>query len=180
MENINFVEIPIYIINFLVTFVLLYLLLYKPVSKFLGERKERISHSLKDAEATREAAESVLQEAKAELAATGEKARQLTHEAIENAALDAERILDNAQDEASAIISRVREQMKAEKLAAMERAYTELVSLAVELASHILAREVSLADNQKVVDRFFEEKANHGKLNSIPRTNTASEQEKKP
>jgi F0F1-type ATP synthase, subunit b len=179
MSDINLVEIPIYIINFLVTFVLLYLLLYKPVSKFLAARKERIANSLEDAQTTRQAAESVLEDAKSELAATGEKSRQLTHEAIENAALDAERILDNAQDEASAIVSRAREQMKTERQAALERAYTELVSLAGELAARILVREISLEDNQKVIDAFFEEKTSQGKLESLPRAGTQNAEEQK-
>ena len=163
MTDINLVEIPIYIINFLVTFVLLYLLLYKPVSKFMGERRERIANSLEETEASKVRAEEFLQEANAELASTGEKARQLSHEAIEKAALEAETILDNAQEEATAMIARAREQMDVERQAAMERAYTELVSLAGELASRILSREVSIDDNRKIVDDFFNEKTNPDK-----------------
>ena len=158
MADINLIEILIYSLNFLVTFVLLYLLLYKPVSKFLSDRKERISNSLKEAEKTKKEAEAILQEAKTELESTGERARQLSHEAIENAALDAEHILDNAQEEASAMIVRAREQMKFERQAALERAYTELVSLAGELASRIVSREVTIEDNRAIVDNFFNEK----------------------
>lgn len=90
MEGINLIDIPIYIINFIVTFVLLYILLYKPVSKFLSARKEPIATSLKEAETAKSDAESILQEAKAELADASEKARRLSHEAIESAALNAE------------------------------------------------------------------------------------------
>mgnify|MGYP000789424177 CR=1 FL=1 len=91
MEGLNPLDILIHIINFIVTFVLLYLLLYKPVSKFMHKRRESVEQALADAAATRAEADAYLAEAKAELAATGEKARRLSHEAIENAALDAER-----------------------------------------------------------------------------------------
>ena len=157
MGDINLVDILIYIINFLVTFLLLYLLLYKPVSRFLGERRERTVNSLKEAEETRKEAELILQEAKAELASTGEKSRQLSHETIENAALAAEKIIDNAEEEASAMIVRAREQMEAERQVALERAFTDLVSFAGSLASRVLAREVSIEDNWAIVDHFFKE-----------------------
>ena len=175
MADINWVEIPIYIINFLVTFTLLYILLYKPVSKFLSDRKERIANSLLEAEGTKKEAEAILQEAKAELASSGEKARKLSHEAIETAALDAEHILDNAQDEASAMILRAREQMKAERQAALERAYTELVTLAGELASRIVSREVTIDDNRAIVDSFFSEKAKKGEHDEIAENKSAGE-----
>lgn len=157
MEDINLVEILIYFINFLVTFLLLYLLLYKPVSRFLGERRERTVNSLKEAEETRKEAELILQEAKAELASTGEKSRQLSHETIENAALAAEKIIDNAEEEAAAMTARAREQMEAERQVALERAFTDLVSFAGGLASSVLAREVSIEDNRAIVDHFFKE-----------------------
>ena len=160
MEGINVIDIPIYIISFFVTFVLLYLLLYKPVSKFLGDRKNRIANALNEAEEMRKEAEVALQEAKAELASTGEKARQLSHETIENAALDAERILDNAQEEAHAMRMRARAKMEAERQAALERAFTELVSLAGGLASRILSREVTIDDNREIVEIFFSEETN--------------------
>ena len=157
MESINVIEILIYVINFMVTFALLYLLLYKPVSKFLAARQERIVNSLKEAEATQNQAQTIFEEAKAELASTAEKARQLSHEAIDNAARDAEHILDDAEDEASKMVQRAREQMKTERQAALERAFTELVSLAKEVSSRILSREVSIEDNRKIVEDFFEE-----------------------
>lgn len=157
MEGINLVDIPIYITNFLVTFLLLYLLLYKPVSRFLGERRERMVNTLREAEDTRKEAELILQEAQAELANTGEKSRQLAHETIENAALAAEKIIDNAQEEASAMIVRAREQMEAERQKAMEHAFTDLISFAGGLASRVLGREVSIEDNRAIVDDFLKE-----------------------
>ena len=97
MEGLNPLDILIHIINFIVTFVLLYLLLYKPLSRFMHKRKDGVARTLEEAEATRTEADAYLAQAKAELSATGEKARQLSHEAIENAALDAERILDSGR-----------------------------------------------------------------------------------
>lgn len=157
MGDINLVDMLIYMINFFVTFVLLYLLLYKPISRFLSERRERTATSLKEAEETRKEAELIFQEAKDELANTGEKSRQLSHETIENAALAAEEIIDNAQEEASAMIIRAREQMEAERQVALEHAFTDLVSFAGGLASRVLTREVSIEDNRAIVDHFFAE-----------------------
>lgn len=157
MGDIHPIDILIYLANFAVTFLLLYLLLYKPVSKFLSERRERIADALKNAGETREVAERTLLEAKAELASTGEKSRQLAHETIESAALAAEKITDNAQEKASAMIIRAREQMEEERQAALERALTDLVSFAGSLASRVLSREVNIEDNRAIVDHFFEE-----------------------
>ena len=116
---------------------------------------DRVEQALADAAATRAEADAYLAEAKAELAATGEKARRLSHEAIENAALDAERIVDTAQDEADALLQKAREQMRQEKQAAIERAHTEVVGLASDIAARILSREVTLKDNREIAERFF-------------------------
>lgn len=155
MEGLNPLDVFIHIFNFIVTFVLLYLLLYKPASKFMHKRKEGVEQTLADAAATRAEADEYLAQAKAELAATGEKARQLSHEAIENAALDAERIVDNAQDQAGTILQKAREQVHQEKQAAIERAHTEVVGLAGDIAAHILSREITLEDNREIAERFF-------------------------
>ena len=157
MEGINFIEIFIYIINFLVTFALLYWLLYKPVSKFLSARKERIISSLKQAEDMQTQAQAIFGEAQAELDGTAEKARQITHNAIENAARDAEQILDDAEEKAAQMVQSAREQMRAERRAALERAFTELVSMAKEVSSRILSREVNIEDNRKIAEDFFSE-----------------------
>ena len=157
MEGINLIDIPIYILNFIVTFAMLYLLLYKPMSKFLQARRERIANTVKEAEEAQKEAEDNLQKSRKELAGTAEKARELTHEAIENAALSAEQVLDKAEEEAAAIIKRTQEQMEAKRQAALERAYTELVSLSGELSTRIILREVTIEDNRKIADRFFSE-----------------------
>ena len=163
MGDINLVDIPIYIINFCVTLTLLYILLYKPISKFLSDRKERIENSLKDAETVQKEAENILQEAKNELAIAYEKGRQLSHEAIDNAMQDAENIIDNAQEKADETILRAREQMEAERQASLERSFTDIVSFAGGLASRILVREVTIEDNREIVDRFFSEKSEENK-----------------
>ena len=163
MEDINVVEILIYIINFFVTLMLLYLLLYKPVSKVLSERKERLAKVLSEATVKREEADALLLEAKAELAGTNEKAKQLSHEALDNAMNDAENIIDNAQEKADEMIARAREKMESEWQAALERAYAEIVSFAGGLASHILTREVTVEDNREIVNRFFSELVTQGK-----------------
>ena len=163
MGDINLVDIAIYIINFCVTLTMLYLLLYKPISKFLSDRKDRIENSLDNAEAVQKEAETILQEAKAELAIAHEKGIQLSHEAIDSAMQDAENIMDNAREKANATIARSREQMEAERQASLERSFTDIVSFAGGLASRILVREVTIEDNREIIERFFSEKADEHK-----------------
>lgn len=91
MEGLNPLDILIHIINFIVTFVLLYLLLYKPVSKFMHKRRESVEQALADAAATRAEADAYLAEAKAELAATGER-----HAGFRTKALKTQRSMQNA------------------------------------------------------------------------------------
>jgi len=161
MGDLNIIEILIYLINFCITLTLLYLLLYKPVSKFLGERNDRIANSLKKAETVSQEAEIILQQAKEELASTRENARKLSHETMESAIQDAESILDNAKEKSSKIVSQAREQMEEEKQAALEQSFAEIVSFASGLATRILTREVTIDDNREIVENFFSEKSAH-------------------
>jgi len=184
MGDINPIDILIYILNFCITLTILYILLYKPVSKFMEDRKDRIAKALKEAEQMQQEAKDALQEAKDELAGTREKNRQLSHEAIDNAMQDAENILDNAQEQASETITKAREQIEAERQASLERSYTEIVSFTGILTSRILAREVTIEDNREIVERFFGEKIEQEKSASDSQThdeapNAAPEKEEK-
>ncbi|MFV0528362.1 MAG: ATP synthase F0 subunit B [Lachnospiraceae bacterium] len=159
MENANLIDIIIYFINFLVTFLILYLLLYKPVSKFLHNRKERILISIQEAEERNKEADLLLAEAQSEVARASETALKISHETIEHAAVSAEKIIDDAEDKAAAILASAREKMDMERQIAQERALTDIVAFSGDLTSRILEREVTLEDNQAIIERFFAENA---------------------
>lgn len=168
MGDLHPVDILIYIVNFFVTFLLLYLLLYKPVSVFMNNRRKRVEESIAEAETKCIEAEALHKEAKASLENAADEARKRTHEMIENAALDAERVRDNAEDEASALIAHAKEQINIARQSALESAYVEYISLAGDMVSRILTREVSIADNRKIADIFFEE--DKARRDAVPET----------
>jgi len=157
MEGLQISDILYHILNILVLFWLLRLILYKPVSRFLSERTERIESELRDAESKqREALELKAQYEKV-LESSEEKGQALIHESQAKASREAEIILADARDRADRMLQSAKAQIEDEKNKAVAEARSEVAQLAVQIAARILRREVSAADNTAAVEGFFHE-----------------------
>ena len=106
--NVDWTNILIYFVAFVVLFVGLTFLLYKPVKKFMDKRKQDIANDIAEAEKIKE-------EVEAKVAEEQQKVALLTEEVKERVAeLEEEKIV--AQSEREALLSQAR--LDAEKIKA--------------------------------------------------------------
>jgi F-type H+-transporting ATPase subunit b len=157
MEGLQISDILYHILNILVLFWLLRLILYKPVSRFMTQRTERIESGLRDAESKQKEALELKAQYENVLESSEEKGQELIRESQAKASREAEIILADARDRADRMIQSAKAQIEDEKNKAIAEARSEVAQLAVQIAARILRREVSSVDNTAAVEGFFHE-----------------------
>lgn len=150
-------DIVIHIINFLVLFLILRVILYKPVKKFLDERTARIQGELADAEKTSAEVAKTKAELDERLANAEVEAHEILVAGEEKASAQASKIISEAKDKSAALIAKAEEDGRKEKEQLVASVKDDITELSVELAGKLLKREVSAKDNKKVIDEFFSE-----------------------
>jgi F-type H+-transporting ATPase subunit b len=143
------------IVNFGLLLLILYLALYKPVTRKLEERAQRIQKGLADAEASK----ALLADAEARGKEQVEQARREAREIIEQATLSAEQqrqeILTQARQEAHDLILRAQQQAQRELEQGRVALQQEIIDLAIASASRVLEEELDGPKQRQLVEQFI-------------------------
>lgn len=157
MEDLQPSDILIHIINVLVLFLLLRAILFKPISRFLSARSERIANQLREAEIKKAEALELKAVYDQHIETYEEEGRGIVRDSQVKASQEATAIVTDARNQAEALITEAHSKISNEKAQAIAAARTEVALLATEIAARILKREVSVVDNKTVADDFFRE-----------------------
>jgi len=150
-------DVVISLINIIVLFILLRFILWKHVIRFLSERANRVRNEMDDAKKHRLEAEELHSKYDAKISNIEEQGRDLIRASQQKANEESNRILKETHDKAKEMINDAEARIEEEKEQALESAQLDISALATEMASRILAREVSQEDTEHVVDEFFKE-----------------------
>lgn len=151
-------DVLLHVINIVIMFVVLRFLLYKPINKFINKRAEAIKKQMDDAAEKQAEAERVKAEYEEMLKNAQSLAGELIEKSKETADNQAKVIIADAKKEAAEIVSRSEAEIENMKIKAKNDMREEIVKMAVNIAENVLSREVSVEDNMKTIDRFFEER----------------------
>ena len=153
-------KILLYLLNFVILFAGLTFLLFEPIRKFMTKRQEEIANEVNAAEKIREEAEDLVAEGDRKVEEANETVKRKEAE-IEQEKLVAlnerERILAEARKEAEEIRSAAKRDADAEREKTVLDAKKDIIDLAVLVAQNILEREITAADNDKLVDECLKE-----------------------
>jgi len=137
---------------FIIVVILLGKFAWGPVLALLQQREEFIHRSLSDAKRDRDEAEARLKEYAAKLQTAQREAVGI----IEEARRDAERLRDElrerAKSEADTLIKNAERQVQLETSRALQQIRKEAVDLSVTIASKLLQRNISQADNERLIN----------------------------
>jgi F-type H+-transporting ATPase subunit b len=140
----------------LVIFVIVVVLLGKfawgPVLGLLKQREEFIRTSLSDAKRDRDEAEAKLKEYAAKLQSAQAEAMKIIEETRRDAGRLREELRDRAKAEAASLVTNAERQIQLETSRALTQIRQEAVDLSVAIASKLLQRNISKADNEKLID----------------------------
>ena len=156
MLEINWLEVGIHVLNVIILYVVLRLLLYKPVLKFIKKREHKFADKVdeldereKELDRRKKEYEKLMEEASSEAATIITNSNEMARD-------HAREVLDNAKEHARDLVIRAKKEIEAEKKQARLDMKTEIADMAIQIAEKVLEREVSLEDNRKIIDEFFE------------------------
>ena len=149
-------DLIINIVNIIVLFLIIKALVYKPVKKFLDDRTARVEAAAAKAKEQQAQIENTAKEGERIIADARTQADGIVSEAEQKAREKAERITARAQ--VAEQKNKALADSKEEREEFIESAREDIAGLAVGISEKILCREVSEADNRKIVDDFFAEK----------------------
>ena len=156
MMGLNPITVLQHILNFILLCVLLRLILYKPVMKFLEERRDKIAQEQQKTQEELQEAEELLRKYTVALQEADAEASKRVKDSVAQARQEAESILEHARQEAQDMLTKARADIERERKQAIADMRNDLATMAVEMASQVLQREVSLKDNQDIIDNFFD------------------------
>ena len=143
------------VITVLVLILILKHFFFEKVKKFMDERKAKVEEQFQKAEEAENQAREKLDEYNEILAGAEKEKRVIIADAMENAKLQANSVLDEARKEASDIREKSRLQIEREKIAARKEIHNEVGDLAVQLAEKILESELDEDAQASVIDEII-------------------------
>lgn len=143
------------IITVLVLILILKHFFFEKVKKFMDERKAKVEEQFQKAEEAENQAREKLDEYNEILAGAEKEKRVIIADAMENAKLQANSVLDEARKEAADIREKSRLQIEREKIAARKEIHNEVGDLAVQLAEKILESELDENAQASVIDEII-------------------------
>ncbi len=155
MLEINPLDFALHLLNIIVLFIILRSLLIKPVRKFMADREAKFAREREAIDKTRAEADALKSQYEGSLSEAKKTADELVQERLKRAECEAQEITENARQEAQHTLSRAHTQAVAERDELMQQLQEQTAVLAVDLAGHILEREVSATDNERLINEFF-------------------------
>ncbi|MBR4306184.1 MAG: F0F1 ATP synthase subunit B [Ruminiclostridium sp.] len=152
LVNIDLNTIVFTLINTLIIFLIYFFFLHKPVCKILDKRAEIVNKEMDEAEQAKNEAAAVKAEYEQRLQASKEEANRIVAEATRKAQQRETEIVAAANDEAAQMKKRAEESIEREKKRAINEIKEEISEMVVMAASKVAEKEISLADNEKIID----------------------------
>jgi F-type H+-transporting ATPase subunit b len=157
--TINFFWVIVSALNFLLFFAIIWTFAFKPLSRMLGDRRERIDQGLKDAERARVALEASAAAAADEIAAARREAREIMDRAQRVAQESREADIAATREELERLRVRATADIEAEKGRAIADLRAEVADLAISAAGRIVGESMTGERQRRLVEEFLAETA---------------------
>lgn len=148
-------------VNFILLVLLLYRLLYKPVRTFLDNRTAEIEGQIRAAEENQAASIALRQQLEEQAKDSRQQARKFLDEATKRAEVLQAEMLQEAREEAAAIIRRAQEVTELEKAKAWAELKEQVAELSLLLASKVITQSLDEQQHQALISETM------GQLDSL-------------
>ena len=145
------------LLNTLTIFFVARKFLFNPVMKIIAERQQEIDDLYSGANSAKNEAEALRAEYTAKLSDAKAASEQIVKEAVARGQAREEDIIRKANADAAAIMDKASADIALERKKAINDAKNEISGLAMAIAGKVVERELSGADQEKLIDRFIDE-----------------------
>jgi len=148
------------IIIFTIFLIVLAKFVWPPILKGLQSREEKQRRDLQQAEDAAKKAQQTLDEYKQQLAEAQKEAQRIIEQSRQSAQEVAAQVKAQAEADAQNLRQRNAAEIKAAKEEAIAELYQHTAEIATQVASKIIRKQLSAADQQALVDQSLEELSN--------------------
>ena len=145
------------LLNFLAVFFVGKHFLWGPVTKMIQDRQKEIDDMYSEADTARASAKAMEAEYQGKLLSARNTSEQIVRDAVNRGQAREEEIIRQANAEASAMMDKAAADIALEKKKAINDAKNEIADIAMEIAGKVVGRQLSDADQTKLVDQFIDE-----------------------
>lgn len=144
----------------LIMVLIVYKLLYNPMKKMLAKRAEAVADSITNANKDKEAAKLALAEANETLSSSKIEAQSIIKEANLDGQKARDLLIRAGEQELKLKREKADNEIADARVAAEAAIQQEIITVAMAASKHILGREISEKDNEKLVEEFIKEVKN--------------------
>jgi len=159
------VTFGITIFNIILLTLILRKVLFKPVTKIMAERAQRVQDALDQAEKDKADSRGILEQYQTKLKNADAEAEKIVRTARESAEQEARQIVTEGKAAADAMAEAARRQIESERQAAFARFKLEAAALVMAATAKLVQREISGDDKNRYVTMLLDElsaqKGNH-------------------
>ena len=155
--GINIPSLFVQVINFIVLFVILYFVAYKPVLKMLDDRKARIKESMAQAEETKEKAARAEAEAKAQIDAARKQRETIIAQADDAAEGIREQARSRAKQDAESILAKAKDEIGREVEKTKDELRKEVADISIMAAEKVIKKTLDKDAHRRLIEEVMEE-----------------------
>jgi F-type H+-transporting ATPase subunit b len=157
MLDFSWVTFVVTILNIGILFFILRAILFKPVTKFMEKRTQKIAGDLEQAERDKNQAKALVKQYEDNLERARGEAEQILKEAREKARFQVDQIVADGKAQAELILANAHRQAELDRTAAMTRFKAEAAALVLSAASRLLRRELTQEDSRNQAALLLQE-----------------------
>ena len=155
--NINFFTSLFTLVNTVALFLVLKKFLFKPVMQMITDRQKEIDDMYDAAGAAEKNAKALEQAYQQKLSVAAETGERMVKDALKRGQDREEEIIRQANAQAAAILDKANADIAMEKKKAVNDAKDEISEMALAIAEKVVGRELTVADQEGLVDAFIKE-----------------------
>ena len=157
LVTVNPVTLIAQICNLFIQLLIVKIFFLDKIKAILDQRREAADKQIADAEAAKSEANAIKETYEQNMRVAKAKADDLLLSAQKTATARSEEIISQAQAAAAQIKSKASADIEMEKKKAINDAKDEISGLAMAIAGKVVERELTVADQEQLIDRFLDE-----------------------
>ena len=151
-----FVTVGFTIINFVVLFLILKKLLFKPVTKFMDDRSKKIEEALNMAEEAKKQVAEIKADYDAKLRLAKEEGNQIIEDYKKRADKEYEEAVASAKREAELIVQKAKVELEVEKEQLVSELKKEMSDLVLNASQKVLKENIDSESNRRLISEFID------------------------
>ena len=157
LVTVNPVTLIAQICNLFIQLLIVKIFFLDKIKAILDQRREAADKQIAEAEAAKSEAKAIKETYEQNMRVAKAKADDLLLSAQKTATLRSEEIISQAQAAAAQLKSKASADIEMEKKKAINDAKDEISGLAMAIAGKVVERELTVADQEQLIDRFINE-----------------------